>query len=66
MIPVVSPEKGSNKIGDEVLNSYFLIWSMEKAKKESKKSCKNYHWVADSGKMIHAICTKSNYEKQWD
>ena len=47
------------------LNSYPVNWSVEKAKKKSKKSCKKFHGVADFGQILHASCTKSNSEKRW-
>ena len=48
-----------------VFNNYPVKWSVEKAKKELKRSCNNYHGVADFGQTLHAICTKSNSEKWW-
>ena len=47
------------------VNSYPANWSEEKAKKESKKSCKNYLGVADFKRIVRGICTKSNSHKQW-
>ena len=48
-----------------IVNSYPANWSEEKAKKKSKKSCKNYHGVTDFADMVHDICTKSKSHKQW-
>ena len=46
------------------VNSYPANWSVEKAKKESKKSSKNYLGVTDLERIVRGICTKSNTLKQ--
>ena len=44
-----------------VLNSHPVHWSEEKGKKDTKKSCKNYHGVADLGQICFKI---SNLNQQ--
>ena len=49
---------------NSTVNIYPVNWSVEKTKKESNKSCKNYLGVVDFDQTDRGICTKSNTLKQ--